>query len=113
MVKRRLYRLCRSLLTNDWPKYLQKIVSALNNTPNAAIGFLRPSEIKSPLDDPKIDSKIGVPEDTSFEEQRRNQKMYEENKKLLQVGDHVYLDFPPSTMEKGFDSPVIFSLSYL
>ncbi len=106
MVKRRLYRLCRTLKTKKWPKFLKQITKAINNSPNSAIGFLKPSDIKSPLDDPKIDDKIGIPEDVSFEQQAKNQQEYENNNKNLQQGDYVYLDFPPSTMEKGFDSPV-------
>ncbi len=105
MVKRRLYRLMRTLLTANWPKYLQTVVKALNNTPNAGIGYLKPAEIQSPMDDPKVDAAIGVPEDVSPEEQKYNQAEYEIGNDL-QVNDHVYLDFPPATMEKGFDSPV-------
>ena len=106
MVKRRLYRLCRSLRTENWPKYLAKVVEALNNTPNSAIGYLKPVEIKSPLDDPKVDSAVGgAPEDVPVAEQKANQIKYEEGNDL-QVNDHVYLDFPPSTMAKGFDTPV-------
>ncbi len=77
MVKRRLYRACRTHLTTDWPKYLQNIVTGLNNSPNSAIGFLKPSDIKSNLDDPKIDLAIGIPHDVSFQEQEQNQKEYE------------------------------------
>ncbi len=106
LVKRRLYRLCRVLLTNNWPKYLKTVVQALNNTPNKAIGFLKPSEIKSPLDDPKIDAVVGVPEDITFQDQIRNQESYESETKNLQIGDHVFMDFPPATLQKSFDSPV-------
>ena len=106
LIKRRLYRLCRTLFTKNWPLYLQKTVQAINNSPNSAIGFLKPSEISSPMDDPKIDAKIGIPEDVPFQKQEENQRNYEREKFFLQVGDHVFLDFPPTTMEKGFDSPV-------
>ncbi len=110
MVKRRLYRLMRTLYTKDWPTYLQAIVQAINNSPNSAIGFLKPSQIKSPLDDPLIDNVVGVPQDASFQTQVENQRHYEKNKNNLQIGDHVYLDFPAATMEKGFDSPVNISM---
>ena len=106
MVKRRLYRLMRTLYTKNWPSNLQAIVRAINNSPNSAIGYLKPSQIKSPLDDPLIDNAIGVPQDASFETQVQNQKTYEQNSANLQVGDHVYLDFAAATMEKGFDTPV-------
>ncbi len=106
MVKRRLYRLCRTLSTNNWPYYLKDVVSAINNSPNAAIGYLKPSEIQSPIDDPKIDAVLGIPEDISFQEQMENQTEYEGIKRNLQVEDYVYLDFNPKTMDKGFDTPV-------
>ncbi len=54
----------------------------------------------------KLIKKIGIPEDVPVQQQKDNQKAYEHDRHLLQVGDHVFLDFPPSTMEKGFDSPV-------
>ena len=110
MVKRRLYRLCRTISTNNWPRYLRDVVTAINNSPNSALGYLKPSEIQSPLDDPKIDAALGVPEDISFEKQMQNQKEYERNKTNLQVEDYVYLDFNPKTMHKGFDTPVRISL---
>ncbi len=108
MVKRRLYRLSRTLKTRNWPKYLNLITRAINNSPNSAIGFLKPSDITSPLDDPKVDNAIGVPQEISFQQQKKNQRKYEKQVKELQKNDYVYLDFPPSTMEKSFDSPVRF-----
>ena len=106
MVKCRLYRLCRTLLTQDWPKYIYRVVESLNNTPNSAIGFLKPSEIKSAEDDPKVDAAIGVPQDISFQEQQQNQKKYENDKTKLQVNDFVYKEFPVTPLEKGFDTKV-------
>ncbi len=105
IVKRRLYRLLRTLRTTDWPKYLAQVVSAINNSPNSAIGYLRPSDIKTPEDDPKVDKAEGLKEDVSFQQQEENQKRYEENKNTLQKGDHVHADFGPSPFAKSFDSP--------
>ncbi len=104
IVKQRLYRLLRTLLTNDWPKYLQQIVKGINNSPHKAIGGLRPSEITKRTDGPKIDAAVGVPEDVSFQEQEDNQKKYEREKRNIQVNDYVHVDFGPSTFERGFDS---------
>ena len=98
--------MCRSLLTENWPKFLQKVVKAINDTPNAAIGYLKPSQITSNLDDPKVDQAIGIAEDVSFKQQFKNQQDYEKKTSNLQTNDYVYLDFPPSLMEKGFDTPV-------
>ncbi len=96
----------RSLLTTHWAKYLGAIVKGLNNTRNSALGNLRPSDIQSPIDDPKLDAVVGVPEDTSFEEQIENQKRYDADQKNLKIGDHVYMDWPPAALEKSFDTPV-------
>ena len=108
LVKTRLFRLCRTMKTLDWPRYLNQIVEAINNSPNSAIGGIRPSEIKTPLDGVKIDNAVGIPEDKSFTEQRTAQKEYErkKDKMLLQKGDYVFADFGPSVMAKGYDSPV-------
>ncbi len=104
-VKHRLFKLLRSLLTQNWPKYLSQTVENINKKQTAAIGGLRPIDINSPLDDPKIDEAIGIPEDVSFEDQVRNQKKYETDRKKFQKGDYVFADFGPSALGKGFDSP--------
>ncbi len=104
-VKHRLFRLLRSLLSENWPKYLSQTVENINKRKLKAIGNLRPIDINSPLDDPKIDQAVGIPEDISFEEQVRNQEKYEKNKKNLQKGDYVFADFGPTPMAKGFDNP--------
>ncbi len=104
LVKTRLYRLMRTLLTQNWPKYLPAVVAAINNSPNVAIGGLRPSSIKSAMDDPKIDAKIGYHDDVPVEVQKKNQKEYEKKKNKLQVGNYVFLDFVPSAFTKSFDA---------
>ncbi len=104
LVKTRLFRLLRTRLTKNWPKYLQHIVNAINNSPNSAIGGLRPSQIHSPMDDPLIDKTIGYKPDVSVEEQKQNQLAYEKKKNNLQVGNYVFLDFLPSKFAKSFDT---------
>ena len=104
-VKHRLYRLMRVLLTKSWPNYLSQIVSNLNNSQLGTLGGLRPSDFQSSLDDPKLDSQIGIPEDVPFEQQKKNQKAYEKKENFLQKGDFVYVDFGPSPLGKGYDSP--------
>ena len=105
LVKRKLFRLMRILLTKDWPKYLSYIVRSLNNTPNKAIGGLKPSAIQSRKDTPLIDHRIGFHPDTSFEIQAEQQKKYEENATKLQVGSYVYVNYPATALEKSFNSP--------
>ncbi len=106
LVKTRLYRLLRTLLSQNWPKYLGDIVKNINSSPNSALGGLRPVDIQHPVDAPTLDGKIGIPEDIPFEMQEMNQKAYEKKKSNIQKGDHVYVDFGPDLFEKGYDSPV-------
>ncbi len=94
----------RTLMTQNWPKYLESVVQAINNSPNIAIGGLRPSTIKSPMDDPKIDERLGFKDDIPIETQKKNQKIYEKQKKKLQVGNYVFLDFVPTAFSKSFDT---------
>ena len=104
LVKRRLFRLLRALLTKNWPKYLYTVARALNNTPNSAIGGLKPSIIKSRLDTPIVDRHIGFHPDVSFEKQVEHQEKYVLNPKKLQSGAYVYVHFPPAPLGKSFDS---------
>ncbi len=107
IIKRRLFRLMRTLLTKDWPHYLPKVVEAINNSKNPAIGGLLPAEIKSNVDDVLVDAAVGLQEDVDFEKQKKNQAAYERKQNNLQVGDYVYVPaFPPSPLDKSFDSKV-------
>ena len=77
-------------------------MKAINNSPNSAIGGIRPGSISSPTDDPQIDNAIGYQSDVPVEEQKKNQKKYENNRYRLQKGTYVFLDFAPKTMTKSF-----------
>ncbi len=104
LVKTRLFRLLRTLMTQNWPRYLNQVTLAINNSPNSAIGGLKPALIKSREDGVLIDRKIGFKLDTPVELQKQKQREYEKDRSQLQVGNFVYLDFPPSTMAKSFDT---------
>ncbi len=110
LVKTRLFRLLRTLRSQDWPRYLPDVVHAINHSSNSAIGGLFPSDIKKPTDGPKIDQAIGLPKDVPFQKQILNQKRYEQsqNKKKIKKNDFVFVDFGPAAMAKGYDSPVMF-----
>ena len=89
-------------MTQNWPKFLGSVVKAINNSPNSAIGGIRPASISSPTDDPLIDHAIGYQPDVPVGIQKANQKQYERNKSELQVGNYVFLDFVPKVMTKSF-----------
>jgi hypothetical protein len=98
----------RILLTKDWPAHLQQVVANLNNSQNRAIGGLRPADIRSNVDDVKIDARVGLKHDIDFEEQIKNQAAYDSSKDNLKSGDYVYVpSFPASPLEKSFDSKVL------
>ncbi len=104
IVKTRLYRLLRTLLTKNWPFYLQSVTEAINNSKNSGIGGLKPAQIKGPEDDPLVDKAIGYKLEVDVDTQKRNQRKYENDKRNIQVGSYVYVDFPPDSFEKSFDT---------
>ena len=107
IVKLRVYRMMRILYTQDWVDLLPFAVKGINKSKTAAIGGLRPADIKSNVDDPKIDEATGYREDVDFEKQVKNQKAYERKKKHLQVSDYVYATFPSGgIIGKSYDSKV-------
>lgn len=106
-VKARLYRCMRSLLSQNWPKFLPLVTAALNATPNVAIGNLTPDSIKSNMDDPKIDDALGgIKRLPSGKEREENKEAYEQQQDALKAGDFVYADFPHNQFNKGFDTQV-------
>jgi hypothetical protein len=107
LIKTRIFRLMRVLLTKAWPDHLQQVVDNINNSKNSAIGGLRPADIRSNVDDVKIDARVGLKHDVDFEEQLKNQADYDKRKDNLKTGDYVYVpSFPASPLEKSFDSKV-------
>jgi hypothetical protein len=108
LVKKRLWMLMRSKLTSNWPKYLQAIVDALNQRPLKRIGYLKPADINSDLDDIKVqqalsDHKIEPYRQPDWRTQEKNQTDYENStKNVLQVGTYVYADQKQQVFNKSF-----------
>ncbi len=110
MVKQKLYKLLRGLLTQNWPKYLSQVVESLNNTPMKKLGWLKPSSIVSEKDsvkvrNAKVEHNIESYNEPNYQTQRENQANYELSDNLHQ-GDFVYLDFDEKLFDKSFDVSV-------
>ena len=113
-VKRRLYKLLRGTLNQDWVSELPKTVEALNNTPLKKLGDLTPNSIRSEIDSVNVskarkEKNISVYSEPNFDIQRQNQANYIGVKQLFQVNDYVYLDFNEKTFDKSFDVSVRFT----
>jgi hypothetical protein len=110
MVKRKLYKLLRGLLTQNWVKYLPKVVESLNNTPIKKLGWLKPSSINSERDSVKVrlakeSQNINTFSEPDYKTQRKNQQKYDESNDL-KTNDFVYLDFDEKLFDKSFDVSV-------
>ena len=108
LVKRRLYKLLRGTLNNNWVLELPKIVKDLNNTPLTKLGGLTPNSIHTEIDSVNVKHarkalNVTVYAEPDFHSQRQNQTNYEKELKVLQVNDYVYLDFDEKLFDKSFD----------
>jgi hypothetical protein len=104
--------LIRAKKKEEWAKYLQPVVIALNSVPNKKIGGLKPISITSPLQDPLIDEAKGkmqqIDSDSShYKEWKTNQEQYDTSNSDLKVGSYVYTSFPKDPRYKGSDFQVI------
>jgi hypothetical protein len=111
IVKKRLYMSLRGSLSQDWLKFLEITVNALNSTPTQRLGYLMPNSISSETDSPKIqDAKkihnIPSYQEENFRTQLKNQKDFDDSNTKLKVNDYVYLDFNQKLFDKSFDVSV-------
>ena len=111
LVKRRLYKLLRGTLNDNWVSQLPNIVESLNNTPLSKLGNLTPNSIHSEIDSARVNEErkklnIHPYSEPNFHQQRQNQENYEKESKLFQVNDYVYLDFDEKLFDKSFDVSV-------
>ena len=108
LVKRRLYMILRSELSQKWVSYLKTTVQGLNNTPMKRLGWLTPSSIKDERDSVRVQNAksqegINVIKPLTYKQQSENQLNYKGD---LQKEDYVYLDFPQKIFDKSFDVSV-------
>ena len=113
LLKRKLYLMMRSSLSDDWPKFVPFAVKALNSVHSKKLGGMTPGEVNSFFDDVKVrqaqaDNCVQVYEEPDYKQQDLNQKAYESSTNSLQVGTFVYLDYKPTAFDKAFDKQVSF-----
>jgi hypothetical protein len=102
----------RGSLSQNWVKYIVKVVEQYNQTPNKKLGGLTPESIHSEFDSVLVNEarkKNNVIEfvEPHFQQQIMDQKTYEENKNNFQVNDFVYLSTNEKLFDKSFDTKVL------
>jgi Integrase core domain len=118
MIKRKLYMMLRSQLSQNWPHYLEITVNSLNKRHVKALGNVAPIEINSFVDDIKIreaqeKNKIEPYREPVFEEQRKLQENYKPSPKFpFDVGKYVYLDLPRNAFDKGYDMQISINVHF-
>jgi hypothetical protein len=118
MIKRKLYMMLRSQLSQNWPYFLDITVTSLNKRHVKALGGVAPIEINSFVDDVKIrDAKeknqVKPYIEPNFEDQQKLQASYKPSRKYpFDVGDYVYLDLQRSPFDKGYDMQISIFFTY-
>ena len=104
-------KVLRGMLSQDWLKFIELVVSQYNRDPKARLGGLSPDMIHSEYDSvlvsearEKKNEKVFV--QPHFQQQIANQKTYEAKTDELQVGDYVYLSSDEKLFDKSFDTQV-------
>jgi hypothetical protein len=112
LVKKRLFQCLRAKLSDDWPHFLPFVVTALNERKLKKLGYLAPIDIKSSLDNVKVQEALQSKNIEPFSQpdwrtQEKNQQKYEKSKAELQVGKYVYRDDPARVFSKSFHTQVV------
>ena len=113
LVKKKLYNMLRSELSQDWPHYLRISINALNNRHIQSLGGIKPADVNSSLDDVKIrraqkNHQIFPYKEPNYAQQNLSQKSYASDEtKTFKVGSYVYIDRKPSKFDKSYDLQVI------
>ena len=108
LVKRKLYMLLRSTLSNEWSLKIAQVTQNLNNTPLKRLGWKTPNSIHNEADSVAVDNakklhNIPIISLPSYQEQKANHESYKND---LKVGDYVYVDFDEKMFDKSFDVSV-------
>ena len=110
-VKRRLYMMLRSQLSQNWVKFIKIIVHQYNETPLQKLGFLKPNDIKSEADSVSVEynkRQFGVTtyNQPNFETQIQNEETFKTKKNRLQVGDFCYKFYDEKLFDKKYNISV-------
>ena len=109
IVKRKLYMLLRSQLSENWVKYLPIVVDGLNKTPIKKLGYLMPNSIGSESDSVVVDFRKksnNLPKLPTFSIQETNKNIYQRNKSHLQPGDFCYKFYDEKLFDKKYNISV-------
>jgi len=114
IVKRKLYMILRSQLSENWTKYLDVVIKGYNKTPLKKLGYLCPNDIKSEKNsvDVKVNRNlhgISVYKQPDFETQIKNVENFE-NEAKLQKGDYCYKFYDENLFSKKYNISVRKSL---
>jgi len=111
LVKRRLYMLLRSKLSENWVKYLPIVVKSLNDLPLKKLGFLKPKDIINEastvaVTEAKKLELIPTFKQPTFDEQkiRFSEDLFDT--KTLKIGDYVYKQFDSKLFDKKYNIAV-------
>jgi len=113
ITKRRLYKLLRGTLSQNWVDGLRLVTKSLNETPLKRLGWLTPNDITSEVGSVLVDRAkklhhLPIEKEPTFQQQQENTENYSGD---LSVGDYVYKDFDAKLFDKSFDVSVIMAFS--
>jgi len=109
ITKRRLYKLLRGTLSQNWVDGLRLVTKSLNETPLKKLGWLTPNDITSEVgsalvDRAKKEHHLPIDKEPTFLQQKQNIENYSGD---LNIDDYVYKDFDAKLFDKSFDVSVI------
>jgi len=111
IVKRKLFMLLRSSLSENWVKFLPIVINNLNNLPLQKLGYLKPKDIQSEkssveVDKAKLQHHIEIYKQPNIFEQDLNKKLDLKSAKSLKVGDYVFKQFDTKLFDKKYNIAV-------
>jgi len=111
ILKRKLYMLLRSKLSENWVKFLPNVVASLNRVPRKRLGFLRPIDISNEASSVAVSQakeklSIATLRQPNIFQQKKNEKADSLNKTSLKKDDYVYKQFDVKMFDKKYNIAV-------